>query len=100
MDEQVKDQVDAEAAADTGEEKPERHSIGVKKVDNLVHKIDDGVRRISKELHAAPPPADPDRPRVSIGVEPIDNAVYKIDDGVRKISKGLHKAVDSVKKKS
>ena len=100
MDEKIEDQVSAEAVDDTAEEQPERYSLGVKPVDNLVYKIDEGVRRISKELHAPPSPEDPERPRHSIGVQPIDNAVYKIDDGVRKISQGLHKAVDSITKKS
>ncbi len=98
MDEQLTDQAEANAADDTSENAEERYSTGVAKLDGMVHKIDSGVRAISKELHAPAPPEDPARPRVSIGVQPIDNAVYKIDHGVRKISEGLHKAVDSRKK--
>jgi hypothetical protein len=96
MDDQVKDQ----AAAPDAEATRERYSTGIKPLDTIAHKVDDGVRTISKQIHAPVPPEDPERPRVSIGVQPIDNAVYKIDDGVRKISQGLHKAVDSITKKS
>ena len=98
MDEQQTDQVEASAADEGDEVESDRHSTGIKKLDDTVYKIDAGVRAISKELHAPPPPEDPARPRVSIGVQPIDNAVYKIDDGVRRISTNLHKAVDAVKK--
>jgi hypothetical protein len=96
MDDQMKDQ----EAAPAEEAQPERYSTGIKPFDTIAHKVDEGVRTISKQIHAPVPPEDPARPRASIGVQPIDNAVYKIDDGVRKISQGLHKAVDSITKKS
>ena len=98
MDEQLTDQVEASAADDGGEAEDERYSTGIKKLDDAVYKIDAGVRKISKELHAPPPAENPERPRVSSGIQPLDNAVYKIDGGVRKLSESLHKVVDSRKK--
>ena len=96
MDDQMKDQDVAPAE----EAQPERYSTGIKPLDTIAHKVDEGVRSISKQIHAPVPAEDPARPRVGLGVQPIDNAVYKIDDSVRKLSQGLHKAVDSITKKS
>jgi len=95
MDDQVKDEA---AVAGTGEEPvaeagQERYATGVKKLDKMVHKVDDGVRWISKEAHTPLETAE-DPNRVSTGLKPLDNVVYKVDTGVRKISRGFHKAID------
>lgn len=72
--------------------------LGIAPLDNVVKKIDEGVRKISAEIHNPPPPEeDPDRQRVRSGIQPLDNVVHRIDDSVRRISQGIHKAVDSKK---
>jgi len=91
MDDQVKDEA---AVAETGEQPAaeagqERYAMGVTRIDNMVHKIDAGVRKLSKEIHSLEVEEDPNR--VATGIKPLDNTVYKIDAGVRRISKAIHK---------
>ena len=98
MDDQVKNEAEV---AETGEQPAaeadqERYVTGVKKLDTMVHKVDAGVRWISKEAHT-PLEVEEDPDRVATGIKPLDNMVYKVDTGVRKISRGFHKAVDKKK---
>lgn len=97
-DEAAVDDSDAQES-EAGEGANDRYSIGFKRIDEAVHKIDDGVRWISNEIHnGEAPDVDPNRERVSSGIQPLDNVVHKVDDGVRRISAGLHRAMDAVKK--
>ena len=99
MDDQDKQEATAvaEGAEPAGAEPtPERYSIGVEKIDNMVYKIDAGVRKISHELHK-PVELEEDPNRVATGIKPLDNTVYKIDAGVRGISKGIRQVVDKKK---
>ena len=92
------DQVTNEAAAEESDEQPaaeveqERYATGKKRLDDMVYKVDSGVRWISREMRSVEVEEDPNR--VATGVKPLDNAVYKIDAGVKKISKGIHQAID------
>ena len=89
------DQANNEAAAaeadepQVAEDGQERYGTGVKRLDNMVYKVDAGVRRLSKEIHSLDVEEDPDR--VATGIKPLDNTVYKIDAGVRKISRAVRK---------
>jgi hypothetical protein len=103
MDDQMKDEaavVDGDAQeSDGAEESRDRYSTGFKRIDGAVHKIDDGVRWLSNEIHNGDAPdVDPERERHSSGIQQLDNVVHKVDDGVRRISAGLHRAMDAVKK--